>query len=387
MECVAEKPIVNSGKYFKERHQKYNMKTTFQLAIISSLLIAAAGCKHDQQAKYEGGNQQFSSYPATGASRSWSSSTYQPSASQNTTSATTAPQTQTFGQAGADNAVVQQVQQQLRQDPTLAPLVPNLQISFQNGTLMLAGNVPSEQEKSRIETIVKSTSGVVNVNNQLQVSSQSQLNLPGTENKTAAGGTSDQTTTTQSTGTQSSQPSTLPSGNEQSSTTATPQPSDQSTFGQSATNQPNFGQSLTSTNQSSAIDEQKTHEQNLSPTSDQQSTSRLYGTNQSNFGTSGTNENFNVKVQAATEADRTLGQQVVQELRTDTSLQSLLPMIRLNVDNGKITISGRVNTEQEKKQIESAVQRVTGATNVENKLRVSSTGTGSTTQDNQPESK
>jgi osmotically-inducible protein OsmY len=62
-------------------------------------------------------------------------------------------------------------------------------------------------------------------------------------------------------------------------------------------------------------------------------------------------------------------------------------MIRLNVDNGKITISGRVNTEQEKKQIESAVQRVTGATNVENKLRVSSTGTGSTTQDNQPESK
>jgi len=41
-------------------------------------------------------------------------------------------------------------------------LVPSLQISFQNGTVILAGNVPSEQEKNKIEIIVKSTTGVAN---------------------------------------------------------------------------------------------------------------------------------------------------------------------------------------------------------------------------------
>src|SRR5205085_6056045 len=108
----------------------------------------------------------------TGASSSTSgASAFQPGNTQGTSSATaTQPSFQTGGQSG----MVTQVQQQLSQDPSLAALVPNLQISFANGTVTLAGNVPSEQEKQKIETIVKSTTGVVNVNNQLQISSQSQ---------------------------------------------------------------------------------------------------------------------------------------------------------------------------------------------------------------------
>src|SRR5207249_6686201 len=168
----------------------------------------------------------------------------------------------------------------------LAPLVPNLQISFQNGTVVLAGNVPSEQEKQKIETIVKSTTGVVNVNNQLQVSTQSQLNLPGaTENKQAVGGTSDPSTTTQSTGNQSSPPEATQSVNTTAQPSPSPtdqQPSDQSSLGQYGTNQ--FGQSsqngLSLTNQSSTTLDQKAPDQNLSPTADQQSTSRIYNTNQ-----------------------------------------------------------------------------------------------------------
>src|SRR5216684_775704 len=174
------------------------MKTAYKLTIVSSLLLAA-GCSawHERHAKNEQNNEQFSNF--------------QPSTTQNTTSGTSTaatPQTQAFGQTGGQNEVVTQVQKQLTQDPSLAPLVPSLQISFQNGTVILAGNVPSEQEKNKIETIVKSTTGVANVNNQLQVSSQSQLNLPGaSENKQAAvGGTSEQSITSQSTGTQSSQP-------------------------------------------------------------------------------------------------------------------------------------------------------------------------------------
>jgi osmotically-inducible protein OsmY len=232
-------------------------------------------------------------------------------------------------------------------------------------------------------------------NEQFSNSSQSQLNLPGaTENKEALGGTTEQSTTAQSTGTQSSQTAVpAQSANEQSlaNPTAQPpavapdqQPPDQSLIGQNA---------LSLTNQNSTAHEQKPPDQNLSPTADQQSTSRIYNTDQSTLGTSdalgkGTADNFNVKIQAATEADRTLGQQVVQELKTDTSLAALLPKIRLNVESGKITLSGTVKSEDQKQKIESAVKRVSGVANVEDHLRVSaSSGENSTPQDNQQENK
>ena len=372
------------------------MKTAYKFTIVSSLLLIA-GCSawHEKQAKNE---QTFESY----STASTSGGSFQPSATQSTTSETStgaAAQTQAFGQiGGGQTEVVTQVQKQLTQDPSLAPLVPNLQICFQNGTVVLAGNVPSEQEKQKIETIVKGTTGVANVNNQLQVSTQSELNLPGeTENKQAVGGTSDQSATAQSTGTQASQPAATQSANEQPLPNATTQPSptgqqplDQSSVEPSKPYQ--FGQSIQSdftlTNQSSTT----SPDQNLSPTADQQGTN-IYNTNQSTLGTSdaalgkGTADSFDVKIQAATEADRTLGQQVVQELKTDTSLAALLPKIRLNVESGKITLSGTVKSEDQKQKIESAVKRVTGVANVEDHLRVSVSSSNGTTQDTQQENK
>jgi len=392
-------PIVVQGGFQGKNNKTIPMKTAYKLTIVSSLFLAA-GCSawHERHAKNEQRNEQFTSYSDAGASTTSDtnvSSNFQPSTSQSTTSGRITgitPQTQTFGQTGADNGVVQQVQQQLTQDPSLAALVPNLQISFQNGTMILAGNVPSEQEKTKIETIVKSTTGVINVNNQLQVSSQSQLNLPGaSENKQAIGGTSDQSTTTQSAGNQLSQPETTESENP--AVPLSPSPiGQQSLLGQYGTNQ--FGQSSQnglSPNQNRP--DQNAPDQNLSPTADQQSTSRIYNTNQSTFHTSdpsekGSGQDFNVKIQAATEADRSLGQQVVRELRTDTTLTTLLPKIRINVESGKITLSGTVKSEDQKKKIESAVQRVTGVSSVEDHLRLGASGSeDATTQDNQQENK
>jgi len=238
---------------------------------------------------------------------------------------------------------------------------------------------------------------VANVNNQLQVSSQAQLNLPGaTENKQAVGGTSDQSTIAQSTGTQSSQPEATESVNTTAQTSPSPtgqQPSDQSSLGQYGTNQ--FGQlsqnGLSLTNQSSTTLDQKAPDQNLSPTSDQ-STSRIYSTNQSTLDTAASSgtagaETLNAKIQGATEADRTLGRQIAQELRTNATLATVLPKIRINVESGKITLSGTVKSEDQKKKIESAVQRVTGVVNMEDHLRVSASSEEGTTQDNQPENK
>src|SRR5207253_4584943 len=163
----------------------------------------------------------------------------------------------------------------------------------------------------KIEAITKITTGVLTVNNQLQISAQSQF----------------------------SQPATTPFP-------ATP-PTDQSVAEKSSQNSPPPSQSNTA------------QDQGLSPTSDRPDTSRVYGGNQT-----GTAQGpFSVNVQGATEADRSLGQQIAQELKTDTMLAALLPSIKINVETGKVTLRGTVKSEDEKKKIESAVQRVTGVAN------------------------
>ena len=381
------------------------MKIAKELVVVSSLLVVS-GCSswHEKHARYEQNQQYSSAYGTAGSSAQGSTTTggtsFQPNSTQSTSPGTFA---QTTGQ-GSESAVISQVQQQLTQDPALSPLVPNIQISFQNGTVTLTGNVPSEQEKQKIESIVKSTSGVVAVNNQLQVSAQSQLNQPGTsENKTAAGGTLDQSTTASSS--QSFAPSASSNTNNQSSTsgqTGTEQssvtPSDQSsslsstaqsstnnessTAGQTGTEQSSVtpadqSSSLSSTNQSSANSSQE-----LSPTS-QSDKSRIYSGNQPSSssstnetaGQTGT-ETLSVNVQGTSESDKTIAQQLTQELRADTSLAALLPGIRINIDNGKATLTGNVKSEDQKKQIESAVQRVSGIANVDDQLQVSTSSNG-----------
>ena len=189
----------------------------------------------------------------------------------------------------------------------------------------MSGNVPGEQEKQKIEAITKSTSGVVSVNNQLQISAQSQF----------------------------SQPPATPFP-------ATP-PTDQSVAEKSSQSSPPPSQSSTA------------QDQGLSPTSDRPDTSRVYGGNQPGASQGA----FGVNVQGATEADRSLGRQIAQELKSDTMLAALLPSIKINVGTGKVTLRGTVKSEDEKTKIESAVQRVTGVANIDDQLQIGTTSGGS----------
>jgi len=115
--------------------------------------------------------------------------------------------------------------------------------------------------------------------------------------------------------------------------------------------------------------------QALSPTSDQaNSTSRIYSKDQTDSGTpnatQGTTDNLNSKVQGVTEADRTLGQQIVQQAQADTTVAALIPMIKIKVDNGTVTLRGKVKSEQEKQQVEAAVQKINGVSKVDNQLKI-----------------
>jgi len=342
------------------------MKIAHKLTIISSLLLIA-GCSswRERHATYDT-RQQYSTYgdttmgtassssaPSTYQRSSSTTSTYQPSGTSGYQGGFSQGTTASSTQSGGESAMISQVRQQLNQDPALAAVVPNLQISFQNGTLTLAGTVSSEQEKQKIESIVKSTTGVFTVNNQLQVSAQSQFNQSEPTANQAVGGTSDQSS--QSSATQTSQ---VPASS----------PSDPSSLNRS-----------------------QSQDQTLSPTSNRGDTNRIYrGADASKDTTSssstaqadttsstGQGSAFSVNINGLTEADRTLGQQIIQEVRTDTSLAGLLSTTQFNIENGKVTLRGTVKSEDEKKKMESAVQRVTGVSNIDNQLQVSSTSTQS----------
>ena len=99
--------------------------------------------------------------------------------------------------------------------------------------------------------------------------------------------------------------------------------------------------------------------QELSATSDRTDSNRVYGTNQG-FPT----------FTATTDADRTLGQQVVQQLKTDPAMADTLAKIKFTIENGKVTLRGTVKSEDQKKKIESAVQQVTGVSSVDDQIQV-----------------
>jgi osmotically-inducible protein OsmY len=95
-------------------------------------------------------------------------------------------------------------------------------------------------------------------------------------------------------------------------------------------------------------------------------------------GSSTSQSGVNLNVQGTSANDKTVAQQVTQELRSETSLAPALSQIQISINNGKATLNGSVGNEQQKRQIESAVQRATGVTSVENQLQVKSTGTSGT---------
>jgi osmotically-inducible protein OsmY len=65
-----------------------------------------------------------------------------------------------------------------------------------------------------------------------------------------------------------------------------------------------------------------------------------------------------------------LAQRILQGLRTDSRLGSLLPTVDINVAQGRVILQGVVQNEQQRAAIESVVRQATGGSNVEDQLQV-----------------
>jgi len=150
------------------------MKITPTIAMASALLLAA-GCAHEHHAQYD---ESISPYASDGTPRFTPyGGSYSPGG---TTTGTSASQPE----SRSDDTIVSQVRESLQRDPEIAPIVPNIQISANNGTVELNGTVQSQAQKRQIENIVATASGVVVVDDRLHVSSTGQSGMgQGTPNE------------------------------------------------------------------------------------------------------------------------------------------------------------------------------------------------------------
>ena len=81
-------------------------------------------------------------------------------------------------------------------------------------------------------------------------------------------------------------------------------------------------------------------------------------------------EVFNLHVQGLSETDRTLAQRVLDGLRTDSVVASMLPVVNIHVTDGRVILRGSVLNDEQRRSIVSAVQRGAGVNNVYDELQI-----------------
>jgi len=96
-----------------------------------------------------------------------------PSTPPATTSPTGVPPSGGVQTSATDQALEQKVISSLREDTSLAAVVPNITVDANNGTVTLQGSVNNQQQRTEIESKVRSIAGVTQVTNNLKISSAS----------------------------------------------------------------------------------------------------------------------------------------------------------------------------------------------------------------------
>jgi hyperosmotically inducible periplasmic protein len=73
------------------------------------------------------------------------------------------------------------------------------------------------------------------------------------------------------------------------------------------------------------------------------------------------------------DADNTLTERVRTTLQSDTAIAGKVQNLQVSASNGKVTLRGTVNSDQEKRDLEKKVQQLIGTAKVDNQLEVKST--------------
>ena len=305
------------------------MKITTQVSVLIGLVLAAGCARHEREAQYQPnysaptyGSAGSSTYTGTQSPQDQQNQSYQ---QQN--QSYQQPGTTSGGVSQSDQHLISRVQRAINNDSSLVPLSSSVQITAQAGTVTLSGSVPTEQDKQKIEAAARSAGSGININNQLQVSNQS----------------------------------------------ASPTAGDQSSVTPSSTGQSQSGLSPTSDQKSSRIYAQG----QIDAAAAQNATSSVSPSAQSaasdiSQSASSDLDKFSQNIKGANESDRSLAKQMRQDLKNDSSISGMMENVKIDISDGKATLTGNVNSEDEKSKLESAVTKVSGVTSVDNQLKVGS---------------
>lgn len=141
-----------------------NISRTIALA---SAALFAAGCAHEgRQARYDETLFPHSEAEASGERENGipSSSAAAP-VNSGGMDANAGP---VKSRSESDNAIVSAVREALRRNAEFSPIMPDIQITANNGAVLLNGWVQSPAQKGQIGAIAQQANGVIAVNNQLQ---------------------------------------------------------------------------------------------------------------------------------------------------------------------------------------------------------------------------
>jgi osmotically-inducible protein OsmY len=313
----------------------------------------------------------------------------------------------------SDRSLETKVREALTTDSSFGSAAPNVQVKVEGGKVVLSGNVESEQQKQMAATIVQNTTGVVSVDNRLSIgSSTSTLTTPSptssseesriysntnssnidvnapkasepqSEQKNDQSSIQSQSTTTRA---EVAGETSSAKGQGKSDDISGVQTGKSSESDVAISTETKTSESAASQTAQADIQLEKSEAEKLSPTSDR-SDNRVYSTDTSKgapadttTGVSGTQSSTSTSP-STSDTSTTAGTQntqsalvteVRQAITADTTLSASLPNIQISEDGGKVTLRGKVKSEQEKKDIEALVQKTTGVTSVDNQLEIS----------------
>jgi osmotically-inducible protein OsmY len=256
----------------------------------------------------------------------------------------------------------------------LGPAAERINVSAHNGTVTLTGSVTWDQERQTIDTLVRNTPGVVSVTDRLQVSASAPQTAPVIESQPAqTSAQMDRSLTDRVVQALRADQSVSPLA--QNVIVATRNGAVTLT-GNVPSEQARQSVANLVRNVSGVGSVYDNLEIQLSPTGraeppvTTQPGSTVTSTTPTTSASVSTGDIFNLHVQGLNDTDRNLAQNILQGLRTDALLASLLPTVNINVSGGRVVLQGTVQSEQQKQTIASVVQRAAGASNVENQLQV-----------------
>lgn len=368
------------------------MKTS-QLFLIVSPLVFAAGCAYQDhgRAEYDDTMYMPGYITSSGVSRTGIDYGGAPAGSYaSSPSAAYSPSDSTVTGGGwQDVSLENQVRRKLTDDSGVAALAPTIGISANSGVVTLSGSVGTIEQKQNVESIAWKTPGVSSVDNRLQVASSAGPvadALSPTSRESISDSVASGYIHEPGSGTSQAASAGAAGNNALADTAATGLATaslDNLTNAPGSAAISNHAENVAAQNPQSDLNridvvtgEGAQSDQPLEATSSRSGQANVYpGVTNSvpDEASGGQTGGMSIHVQGTSAADQTLAQQISQELKTDASLASAISQVNISVTDGRVTLRGTVKNDVQKREIESAIQRATGVSSVDNQLRVSST--------------